>query len=59
MKLLKIFLFLSLIRLFGYVFVYPLLIPIGYLLNQISPYLIKAVFIAEDDKFFRHEGFEL
>jgi len=54
MKLLKIFLFLSLIRLFGYVFVYPLLLPIGYLLNQISPYLIKAVFIAEDDKFFRH-----
>lgn len=91
MKLLKIFLFLSLIGLFGYVFVYPLLIPIGHLkyenpkvtammkyrmkqweregktiqirqiwvpLNQISPYLIKAVLIAEDDKFFRHEGFD-
>ncbi len=27
-------------------------------LNRISPYLIKAVLIAEDDKFWRHEGFD-
>lgn len=27
-------------------------------LNRISPYLIKAVTIAEDDKFYRHEGFD-
>lgn len=27
-------------------------------LNRISPYLIKAVLIAEDDKFFYHEGFD-
>ncbi|MEK6673631.1 MAG: monofunctional biosynthetic peptidoglycan transglycosylase [Nitrospirota bacterium] len=27
-------------------------------LSQISPYLIKAVLIAEDDKFWRHEGFD-
>ena len=27
-------------------------------LSQISPYLIKAVIIAEDDKFYRHEGFD-
>ena len=27
-------------------------------LPQISPYLIKAVLIAEDDKFWRHEGFD-
>lgn len=27
-------------------------------LNQISPYLIRAVLIAEDDKFFHHEGFD-
>lgn len=27
-------------------------------LNSISPYMIKAVLIAEDDKFFRHEGFD-
>lgn len=26
--------------------------------SQISPYLIKAVLIAEDDKFWRHEGFD-
>ena len=24
--------------------------------SQVSPYLIKAVLIAEDDKFWRHEG---
>jgi monofunctional biosynthetic peptidoglycan transglycosylase len=28
-------------------------------LSQISPYLIKAVLIAEDDKFYHHEGFDL
>ncbi|MCS7202930.1 MAG: monofunctional biosynthetic peptidoglycan transglycosylase [Thermodesulfovibrio sp.] len=28
-------------------------------LNKISPYLIKAVLIAEDDKFFYHSGFDL
>lgn len=28
-------------------------------LNRISPYLIKAVLIAEDDKFYQHEGFDL
>ncbi|MCX7816263.1 MAG: monofunctional biosynthetic peptidoglycan transglycosylase [Syntrophales bacterium] len=27
-------------------------------LNRISPYLIKAVIIAEDDKFWKHEGFD-
>lgn len=27
-------------------------------LSRISPYLIKAVIIAEDDKFWRHEGFD-
>jgi len=27
-------------------------------LAEISPYLIKAVLIAEDDKFWRHEGFD-
>lgn len=27
-------------------------------LNQISPYLVKAVLIAEDDKFYKHEGFD-
>jgi monofunctional biosynthetic peptidoglycan transglycosylase len=27
-------------------------------LSRISPYLIKAVTIAEDDKFYRHEGFD-
>lgn len=27
-------------------------------LSRISPYLIQAVLIAEDDKFFRHEGFD-
>lgn len=27
-------------------------------LSRISPYLIKAVLIAEDDKFYRHEGFD-
>ncbi|MDI6851418.1 MAG: monofunctional biosynthetic peptidoglycan transglycosylase [bacterium] len=28
-------------------------------LSKISPYLIKAVLIAEDDKFYQHEGFDL
>ncbi len=28
-------------------------------LKRISPYLIKAVIIAEDDKFWQHEGFDL
>lgn len=27
-------------------------------LSQISPYLVKAVIIAEDDKFWSHEGFD-
>jgi len=27
-------------------------------LNKISPYLIKAVLIAEDDKFYKHSGFD-
>ncbi|RJQ21564.1 MAG: monofunctional biosynthetic peptidoglycan transglycosylase [Nitrospiraceae bacterium] len=27
-------------------------------LSRISPYLIKSVLIAEDDKFYRHEGFD-
>jgi len=27
-------------------------------LSKISPYLVKAVLIAEDDKFWRHEGFD-
>ena len=31
---------------------------IGVPLSSISPYLIKAVLIAEDDKFWRHEGFD-
>ncbi len=26
--------------------------------NRISPYMVKAVIIAEDDKFWRHEGFD-
>jgi monofunctional biosynthetic peptidoglycan transglycosylase len=26
--------------------------------SEVSPYLIKAVLIAEDDKFWRHEGFD-
>jgi len=28
-------------------------------LNRISPFLVKAVLIAEDDKFWSHEGFDL
>lgn len=28
-------------------------------LNRISPFLIKAVIIAEDDKFWRHDGFDM
>ncbi len=28
-------------------------------LNEISPYLIKAVLIAEDDRFFMHEGIDI
>ena len=31
---------------------------IGVPLSKISPYLIKAVLIAEDDKFWKHEGFD-
>jgi len=27
-------------------------------LSRISPYLVKAVLIAEDDKFYQHEGFD-
>lgn len=27
-------------------------------LNRISPYLVKAVLIGEDDKFYQHEGFD-
>jgi monofunctional glycosyltransferase len=27
-------------------------------LNRISPYVVKAVIIAEDDKFWQHEGFD-
>ncbi|MEW6601006.1 MAG: monofunctional biosynthetic peptidoglycan transglycosylase [Nitrospirota bacterium] len=27
-------------------------------INRISPYLVKAVIIAEDDKFYKHEGFD-
>ncbi len=27
-------------------------------ISKISPYLVKAVLIAEDDKFWRHEGFD-
>ncbi len=27
-------------------------------LSRVSPYLVKAVLIAEDDKFWRHEGFD-
>jgi len=27
--------------------------------NRISPYLVKAVLIAEDDKFWSHEGFDI
>ncbi|HQG32722.1 MAG TPA: monofunctional biosynthetic peptidoglycan transglycosylase [Deltaproteobacteria bacterium] len=27
-------------------------------LRKVSPYLVKAVIIAEDDKFWRHEGFD-
>ena len=26
--------------------------------SKISPYLVKAVLIAEDDKFWKHEGFD-
>ena len=26
--------------------------------SKISPYLVKAVLIAEDDKFWNHEGFD-
>lgn len=28
-------------------------------LNRISPYLVKAVLIAEDDKFWAHDGFDI
>lgn len=28
-------------------------------LNSISPYLVKAVLIGEDDKFYRHSGFDI
>jgi monofunctional biosynthetic peptidoglycan transglycosylase len=28
-------------------------------LHRISPYLVKAVLIAEDDKFYKHEGFDI
>lgn len=28
-------------------------------LNRISPYLVKAVLISEDDKFYRHSGFDI
>ncbi len=28
-------------------------------LNRISPYLVKALLIAEDDKFYRHSGFDI
>jgi len=28
-------------------------------LNRISPYLVKAVLIGEDDKFYRHSGFDI
>jgi len=27
-------------------------------LSKVSPYLVKAVLIAEDDKFYKHEGFD-
>jgi len=27
-------------------------------LSRVSPYLMKAVLIAEDDKFWKHEGFD-
>ncbi|MBI4687324.1 MAG: monofunctional biosynthetic peptidoglycan transglycosylase [Nitrospirae bacterium] len=27
--------------------------------SQVSPYLVKAVLIAEDDKFYKHEGFDI
>src|SRR5512139_933395 len=27
-------------------------------ISRISPYLMKAVLIAEDDKFWKHEGFD-
>ena len=30
----------------------------GCRLNRISPYAVKAVIIAEDDKFWAHEGFD-
>ena len=26
-------------------------------LSKVSPYLVKAILIAEDDKFWKHEGF--
>ena len=91
MRLFKVFLLLLLLLFIGYVFVYPLFIPIEPLkrknprltammeyrlkqweregkkieikqiwvpLNRISPYLIKAVLIAEDDKFYKHSGFD-
>lgn len=28
-------------------------------INKISPYLVKAVLIAEDDKFYKHSGFDI
>jgi len=28
-------------------------------LNRISPYLVKAVLIGEDDKFYSHSGFDI
>lgn len=28
-------------------------------LNRISPYLVKAVLISEDDKFYSHSGFDI
>lgn len=90
-RILKVLPLLLLLGVIGYIFIYPLLIPIDYLkkenpkltammkyrmkqweregkniqirqvwvpLSKISPYLIKAVLIGEDDKFFRHEGFD-
>lgn len=90
-RILKFLSLLLLLGVIGYIFIYPLLIPIDYLkkenpkltammkyrmkqweregkniqirqvwvpLSKISPYLIKAVLIGEDDKFFRHEGFD-
>jgi len=90
-KLAKWLTIFSLLALFVYTFIHPLLIPIDHLkkefpketammryrreqferegkpfilryypvpLSKISPYLVKAVLIAEDDKFYRHEGFD-